>query len=71
MPGMLAAAEALVEIDEVRLGDQIRAEILDVLEGPRSTLALALKARHGTIIDAEAAPIEARLGRHPPNDPDQ
>ena len=59
----LAVDKALVEIDEVRLRDQMRADILDVLEDQRSALALALKTRHGAIVDAGAARIQAGLDR--------
>ena len=59
----LAVDKALVEIDEVRLRDQMRAEILEVLEDQRPALALALKARHAARIDAGAAQIQASLER--------
>ena len=59
----LAVDKALVEIDEVRLRDQMRAEILEVLEEQRPALALALKARHAALIDAGAAQIQASLER--------
>jgi len=59
----LAVDKAMVEIDEVRLRDEMRGEILQALEEQRPALATALKARNAAIIDATAGQIQAGMER--------
>jgi hypothetical protein len=59
----LAVDKTLVEIDEARLRDQMRTDILHALEEQSPILAAALKARHGALIDAHAAQIQGNLER--------
>ena len=57
----LAVDKALVEIDEVRLREQMRGEILQALEEQRPALATALKAKNAATIDATAGQIQAGM----------
>ena len=59
----LAVDKAMVAIDEVRLRDQMRAEILQALDEQRPALALALKARNAVAIDTTAGQIQASMER--------
>ncbi len=59
----LAVDKAMVEIDEVRLREEMRGEILQALEEQRPALATALKARNAAIIDATAGQIQAGMER--------
>jgi hypothetical protein len=59
----LAVDKAMVEIDEARLRDTMRAEILQALEDQRPALAIALKARHAAMIDATAGQIQGGMER--------
>jgi len=59
----LAVDKAMVEIDEARLREAMRGEILQALEEQRPALALALKARHAAMIDATAGQIQGGMER--------
>ncbi|MFZ0789783.1 MAG: hypothetical protein WAM94_09190, partial [Chromatiaceae bacterium] len=59
----LAVDKAMIEIDEARLREQMRAEILQALEEQRPALALALKASQGAAIDAAAGQIQSQVQR--------
>lgn len=59
----LAVDKALVEIDEVRLREEMRAEILQTLHDQRPILAATLKSAQETAIDAQAGVIQAQMGR--------
>jgi hypothetical protein len=59
----LAVDKALVEIDEVRLRDAMRADLLAVLEEQRGMLAAALKAQQAARIDAGLLRLQQSLGR--------
>ncbi len=59
----LAVDKAMVEIDEVRLRDEMRAEILQAMNEQGPALAFALKARNAVTIDATAAQIQAGMER--------
>ncbi len=59
----LAVDKAMIEIDEVRLREEMRAEILHALEEQKPALALALKTSQGAAIDAMAGRIEGGVER--------
>ena len=57
----LAVDKALVEIDEARLREQMRGEMLQALEEQKPALATALKAKSAATIDATAGQIQAGM----------
>lgn len=59
----LAVDKAMVEIDEARLREEMRTEILQALEEQKPALALALKARQAAAIDARASAIQTGVQR--------
>ena len=59
----LAVDKALVEIDEVRLRDEMRGEMLQALEEQKPALATALKAKNAATIDATAGQIQNGMER--------
>lgn len=59
----LAVDTVVVEIDELRLREEMRAEILGALRAQMPALATALKARQTAAIDAAAAQLQSRMAR--------
>jgi hypothetical protein len=59
----LAVDKAMVEIDEVRFRDEMRADLMAALDEQRELLAAALRARQEASIDAGLAALAVRLGR--------
>lgn len=56
----LAVDKAMVEVDEALSRDQMRADIIEALQGERELLGEALKRQQFAAIDAMAADIQAR-----------
>jgi len=59
----LAVDKALVEIDEARLRQEMRGEILETLNAQKPVLAAAIKSAQGAAIDAQAGAIQAGMDR--------
>jgi hypothetical protein len=59
----LAVDKALVEIDEARFRDEMRADLIEALEEQRGMLATLLAERQETLIDARLRALAERMGR--------
>ena len=59
----LAVDKAMVEIDEARFRDAMRADLLAALAEQRELLAAALRTRQAAAVDAGLAALAERLGR--------
>jgi hypothetical protein len=59
----LAVDKAMVEIDEARFREEMRADLLGVLEEQRVVLAAALRERQTAAVDAGLQALAERLGR--------
>lgn len=57
----LAVDKAMVEIDEARLREDMRSELLEALEAQQTELAQIISLAQGEAIDSRAAAIQSRL----------
>jgi hypothetical protein len=59
----LAVDKVMVEIDEARFRDEMRADLLAALAEQRERLAIALLGRQASAVEAGLAALAERLGR--------
>jgi len=59
----LAVDKVMIEIDEVRFRDEMRADLLEAVDEQRALLGGTLKARQEAAVDARLSALAERLGR--------